>query len=251
MGEQSPPQQMALSDRSAAIMRAIAELGETLHTSATYKATHPQEVRKVAGNILIKVIDLILQLYPEHPDWVIPLNQLLYGLRDLDRGKPNILFEPVKLDNRPPNTIADVIFRAIPAAAMTVLMKKARVKRSRKIEQAGLYRSFWWAHQRHPGRAVAGRHHGAAAQRTSRAPLPGCVERSRSLGTTGGGDLPSECVGKFAAPAFSAKPRLLTGRNSLHLVSRHNQGDQRCLTHQLLKTLQPQVQSHRRVRSVT
>ena len=130
MGEQSPPQQMALSDRSAAIMRAIAELGETLHTSATYKATHPQEVRKVAGNILIKVIDLILQLYPEHPDWVIPLNQLLYGLRDLDRGKPNILFEPVKLDNRPPNTIADVIFRAIPAAAMTVLMKKARVKRT-------------------------------------------------------------------------------------------------------------------------
>jgi hypothetical protein len=87
-------------------------------------------VRKVAGNILIKVIDLILELYPEHPEWIIPLDQLLFGLRDLDRGKSNNLFQPLKLDHRPPNTIADMIFRAIPAAAMTILMKKARVKRT-------------------------------------------------------------------------------------------------------------------------
>jgi hypothetical protein len=123
-------QQQAFSERSAAILEAVAKLSATLHAGATCNAEQPQDVRKVAGNILIKVIDLILELYPEHPEWIIPLDQLLFGLRDLDRGKSNNLFQPLKLDHRPPNTIADMIFRAIPAAAMTILMKKARVKRT-------------------------------------------------------------------------------------------------------------------------
>jgi len=130
MNEAQPQQEEVARARSAAIITAVANLAVTLHACATANVEQPQEVRKVAANILIKVIDLILELHPEHPEWVIPLNQLLYGLKDLDRGKPNILFQPVKLDNRPPNTIADVIFRAIPAAAMTILMKKGRVKRT-------------------------------------------------------------------------------------------------------------------------
>jgi hypothetical protein len=126
--------QQALNARSAAIIAAIGNLGATLHASSLYNAKAPQDVRKAAANILIKVIDVILEFYPKNPEWVIPLNQLLYGLRDLDRGKRNRLFEPVKLDNRPPNTIADVIFRAIPAAAMTILTKKGRVKRTEAAE---------------------------------------------------------------------------------------------------------------------
>jgi hypothetical protein len=139
------PQEQAFSDRSAGIVAAVAKLGATLHGAATSNAEQPQDVRKVAANILVKVIDLILELYPDHPDWVIPLNQLLFGLKDLDRGKPNSLFEAVKLENRPPNNVADVLFRAIPAAAMTVLMKKRQSQTHRsgrdncpKIEEAGL-----------------------------------------------------------------------------------------------------------------
>jgi hypothetical protein len=120
--EQSQAEQEASRTRSAAIIAAIAKLGDTLHGCSTYNATNPEDLRKVAANILIKVIDLVLELYPRKPEWAIPLNQLLYGLKDLDRGKPNPLFEPVKLDHGPPNPIADVIFRPIPAAAMTCLM---------------------------------------------------------------------------------------------------------------------------------
>jgi hypothetical protein len=89
-------------------MVAIGKLGDTLHASSKYNATNPEGLRKVAANILIKVIDLVLELYPRNPEWAIPLNQLLYGLKDLDRGKPNRLFEPVRLDHGPPNPIADV-----------------------------------------------------------------------------------------------------------------------------------------------
>lgn len=121
--EKSQVEQEALGARSAVIMVAIGKLGDALHASSKYNATNAEALRKVAANILIKVIDLVLELYPRNPEWAIPLNQLLYGLKDLDRGKPNALFEPVKLDHGPPNPIADVIFRAIPAAAMTCLMK--------------------------------------------------------------------------------------------------------------------------------
>jgi hypothetical protein len=131
---QAQPQQDQLSARSAAIIAAVAKLAGTLHASVTSDAKRPQDLRKVAANILIKVIDLVLELYPDHPEWVIPLNQLLFGLKDLDRGKPNVLFETAKLNNRPPNTISDMIFRAIPAAAMTILTKKDRVKRAEAAE---------------------------------------------------------------------------------------------------------------------
>lgn len=131
--EQPQDEQEALSTRSAAIMVAIGKLGDTLQASSEYNATNPEDLRKVAANILIKMIDLVLELYPRNPEWAIPLNHLLYGLKDLDRGKPNALFEPVKLDHGPPNTIADVIFRAIPAAAMTCLMENG-VKRTPAAE---------------------------------------------------------------------------------------------------------------------
>ncbi|MFY9836128.1 MAG: hypothetical protein WAK55_06595 [Xanthobacteraceae bacterium] len=133
-GPEAGAGQETVSARSAAIVAAIGGLGATLHASSLYNAKLPQDVRKVAANILIKVIDLIMELYPKNPEWVITLDQLLYGLKDLDRGKPNVLFEPVKLDNRPPNTIADVIFRAIPAAAMTCLMRKDGIKRAEAAE---------------------------------------------------------------------------------------------------------------------
>jgi hypothetical protein len=116
----------APSARSAAITNAIGMLGQTLHASSMYNAKDPQDSRKITANILIKVIDLVLELWPAHPEWVIPLNQLLYGLKDLDRGKANKLFQPVKLDYRPPSEIADVVFRPIPAAAMTCLVKDGK-----------------------------------------------------------------------------------------------------------------------------
>jgi hypothetical protein len=123
-------EEVVVSARSAAIMARIERLAVTLHQSSTYDGQGPQEVRKVAANVLIKVVDLVLELYPDHPEWVVPLQQLLFGLKDLDRGKPNRLFEPVKVDHCPPNSISDVMFRAIPAAAMTCLMERGGIKRT-------------------------------------------------------------------------------------------------------------------------
>src|SRR5690242_16858754 len=66
---------VALS-RSAAIIAAVAELARTLHAAAMSNADQPQDVRKVTANVLIKVIDLSLELYPRHPEWVIPIQQI-------------------------------------------------------------------------------------------------------------------------------------------------------------------------------
>src|SRR5262249_14311397 len=82
--------------RAMEIIRAINQLGHTLHACSMYDAKQPEDLRKVMANILIKVIDLIMELYPDHPEWAIPLNQLLFSLKDLDRGKPNSLFKAFK-----------------------------------------------------------------------------------------------------------------------------------------------------------
>jgi hypothetical protein len=132
--QQQLPRGGALSDRSVAIVAAVSALGSTLHASSMCNAKDLQDKRKITANILIKVIELVLGLWPDHPEWAIPLNQLLYGLKDLDRGKANSLFDPVKLTNRPPNEIADVIFRPIPAAAMTCLMEDG-AKRTEAADQ--------------------------------------------------------------------------------------------------------------------
>jgi hypothetical protein len=116
--------------------------------SANYSEGEPPRRRAAAKIALNGAIKLILQLYPNEPSFPLPLNQLLYGLADLDRGKVVPLLEPAEIFNRPGNALSDNLFRAIAAAAMSVLMSAGGMRRAeaardvtRQLSKLGYKRS--------------------------------------------------------------------------------------------------------------
>ena len=66
---------------------------------------------------------MLATLYPNKPSFAFPLNALLYSLFDLDHGKVVPLLRPVKIANSPGNALADELFKAVAAAAMTRLVE--------------------------------------------------------------------------------------------------------------------------------
>jgi hypothetical protein len=75
------------------------------------------------------VIRLLGALFPNKPALPISLNHLLYALHDLDRGKVAPLLEPATPSKNPGLSLTEELLRAIPAAAITCLIKHG-VKRA-------------------------------------------------------------------------------------------------------------------------
>ena len=113
----------AISNRSAELQAAIRFVfGALQEASVGYDRSQP-EARARVGKALVAAIHLISEVYPKEPSFAFPLNDLLYGLFDLDHGKVVPLLRPVKIANSPGNASADELFKAIAAAAMTRLVE--------------------------------------------------------------------------------------------------------------------------------
>jgi hypothetical protein len=78
---------------------------------------------------LAGVIKLISDLYPDEPSFPVPFVQLRYGLRDLDHGKVAPFLNPTTVPHSPGTALSEDLFRAIVAAAMTVLVASKKLKR--------------------------------------------------------------------------------------------------------------------------
>jgi hypothetical protein len=114
----------AVSDRSAELQAAIRFVFDSLQkASVGYDRLQPADARARAGIALAAAIHLISGIYPNEPVFVSPLNGLLYSLFDLDHGKVVPLLHPAKIANSPGNALADELFKAIAAAAMTLLVE--------------------------------------------------------------------------------------------------------------------------------
>jgi hypothetical protein len=118
------------STRSAELQAAIRFAFNALkQASADYDGVQPTIARKRVAVALFGLIRLISDVFPKESRFALPLNELLYGLMDLDRGKVVPLLSPAKTPNNPGSALADDLFRAIPAAAMTCLMQGNVMKR--------------------------------------------------------------------------------------------------------------------------
>ena len=90
--------------------------------SKGYSPTPPDQARAAVRVALVGTIRLISAIYPDEPSLPLPLNQLLYDLDGLDHGTVAAFFRPTKVSHRPRTALSDDLFRAIVAAAMTLLM---------------------------------------------------------------------------------------------------------------------------------
>lgn len=124
----------ASAKREAEIASAMHFLNSALGAGTSYDPTRPDHGRASVRAALVGVIRLIGVLFPNTPALPISLNRLLYALHDLDRGKVAPLLEPATPSKNPGLSLTEELFRAIPAAAITCLLKQG-VKRSDAAKQ--------------------------------------------------------------------------------------------------------------------
>ena len=79
---------------------------------------------------VVGMIQLISAMCPNEVSLLLPLNELLYGLYDLDRGKVVALLGPTKVSHSPGIATSDELFRAMAAAAMTCLVERTAMTRA-------------------------------------------------------------------------------------------------------------------------
>lgn len=99
-----------------------AKLGELLASlmvvRKNFDAFAPDHGRASICHALLAISDYISAIMPQRPDLVHPLRELLYGLKDLDRGTVVPLLEPAEINHRPPNSYSDELLRADAAVLM-------------------------------------------------------------------------------------------------------------------------------------
>jgi hypothetical protein len=83
--------------------------------------------RRSVCEMLLASIRYISDVIPDRPDLMQPARELLYGLKDLDRGTVVPLLEPKKIKNRPPNSYSEGFFRADAAVLMELKRQQGRV----------------------------------------------------------------------------------------------------------------------------
>ncbi len=118
------------SIRHAELAAAMQFVKFALNVASSYDQTQPDHRRASVRTALVGVIRLIGELFPNEPALPTSLNHLLYGLWDLDRGKVVPLLEPAVPSKNPGLSLSEDLFRALPAAAMTLLMNAKGMKRS-------------------------------------------------------------------------------------------------------------------------
>jgi hypothetical protein len=98
---------------------ALQRLGTHLQIASEYNPAAADHGRSSVIVALIGILDFLSVLCWRAPSLPLPLQDLLQALVDLDRGTSNGLFEPSKGRGRPPTRLAEELFRAMVAAAMT------------------------------------------------------------------------------------------------------------------------------------
>ena len=104
----------------AELAQAMHLLGQALGAAPNYDPSKkPDHGRPSVVAALVGVNQLIAALFPNEPALPIPLIDLACALKDLDREIVAPLLQAAKVGHRPPNTLSDELFRALPAAAMS------------------------------------------------------------------------------------------------------------------------------------
>lgn len=102
-----------------------------------------KEFRSRAGNerrpavriVLNALSDFLGNVYALDQDLRLPINELLYAIDDLDRGKVVALLKPAKVDHRPPNPLSNGLLRA-DAAALMDIYQQDKMTREQAASQA-------------------------------------------------------------------------------------------------------------------
>jgi hypothetical protein len=125
------PKERSQTNRVAELVPAILNFRtELLTASLGFRPESSTQARGCANNALVGVIKFVLHLFPNDPTSALPLNELLYGLEDLDHGKVTPLLEPARVPNNPGVSLSEDLFRATVAAGMSVMMTGRRMKRA-------------------------------------------------------------------------------------------------------------------------
>jgi len=124
-----------MTSRPEELEAAILELWRKLQIADEYNPTLPDHGRSSARIALIGVLEFLAVLFPDRPSLPVALQDLLQGLVDLDQGTVVPLLEPTESKGRPPNPLSEELFRALPAAAMTVLMERGGMDRERAARE--------------------------------------------------------------------------------------------------------------------
>jgi hypothetical protein len=115
------PEENSGTGRQAELQAAMQFLALAL---GAYDPTQPDHGRASVRNAIVGVIRLIAALFPDKPSLPISLNHLLYAIYDLDRGKVAPLLQAATPSKNPGLSLTEDLFRALPAAAMTCLVKQ-------------------------------------------------------------------------------------------------------------------------------
>jgi hypothetical protein len=124
------------STREAELAAAIQQFWIRLQIASSYDPASQDSGRSSARVALIAVMEFLAVLYPKLSPLPLALQDLLQGLTDLDRGTVIPLLTRSKKRGRRPNELADELFRAIAAAAMTSLMKSPEMDRDLAARKA-------------------------------------------------------------------------------------------------------------------
>lgn len=123
----------------------------------SFDPSAPDHGRKAIYQALLATITFVSETNPDRPDLLQPLQEMLYALRDLDRGTVHPLLEPVSIAHRPPNSNSDELFRASAAILMELKIQQ-RIGRmvaaelvARRLNERG-YRN---GHDRLTGKHIA------------------------------------------------------------------------------------------------
>ena len=119
-------------DNSA--QRPLSELlASLMHARRNFDPSESDYGRAGIYQALLGIIDYITAVIPHRPDLLIPLRELLYGLRSLDDGTTVPLLQAVELDHRPPNGISQDLLRADAAVLMELKVMELRLQKKPKF----------------------------------------------------------------------------------------------------------------------
>ncbi len=112
-------------------------LGVALQAASQYDPSQPDHGRKHVVQALVGVNQLIAALFPNKPVLPVALVDLTCALKDLERGIVAPMLKPAEVSHRPPNALSAELFRALPAAAMTLEMQAGKSRNDASRDIAG------------------------------------------------------------------------------------------------------------------
>lgn len=99
----------------------LRELALRLRVASNGFQASAENKRRPAVRIALSALsEFVSNAFALDQELCLPLNQLLYGLEDLDGGPPGLLLKPTKVSHRAKKPLAIRLFRAMAAALMDI-----------------------------------------------------------------------------------------------------------------------------------